>query len=351
MLEQTVDFVSLLQLPPYSLSVKDKLCIHQKLAKQLSSDLEVIVDGCRHPLENLFLDPTYSLPLIPVSAFKDYRLTCYRNSRLISNFKVVSSSGTSGRQSYVHIDPETSKRQIKVLNALFTAESSTDLRLPMLCIDSPSNSTDEFSAGRAAISGFGFLSKTVHYALDIDGKFDKRAIEDFYMRSEGAGGILFAFTYNLYRFMSENEKYICSKNNRNIKIIHGGGWKKLVNQSVSKRKMYEWLKTLGFQKISDYYGMVEQLGSIFFECSEGYFHSSNFNEIHIYSTKEISYPKTGLALLFSVVPTSYPGNLILSEDIVSILGEDSCSCGRRGRYFVFEERVRQSAPRGCSDAV
>ena len=35
-------------------------------------------------------------------------------------------------------------------------------------------------------------------------------------------------------------------------------------------------KTFNISNVHDYYGMVEQTGSIFFECEKGFFHTSIF---------------------------------------------------------------------------
>ena len=41
------------------------------------------------------------------------------------------------------------------------------------------------------------------------------------------------------------------------------------------------MNKLGFKRIYNYYGLVEQIGSIFFECKNGYFHTSCFSDIII----------------------------------------------------------------------
>ena len=52
----------------------------------------------------------------------------------------------------------------------------------------------------------------------------------------------------------------------------------------------------------------------------------------------------------SLVPTSYPGNSIITEDIGEINGEDNCKCGRMGKYFLVHGRIDNAELRGCSDA-
>ena len=50
-------------------------------------------------------------------------------------------------------------------------------------------------------------------------------------------------------------------------MLHGGGWKKLENKKISnevfKKKI---LKKLNLKNVFNYYGLVEQTGSIFIEC-------------------------------------------------------------------------------------
>ena len=57
----------------------------------------------------------------------------------------------------------------------------------------------------------------------------------------------------------------------------------------------------------------------------------------------------GLIELLSLLPTSYPGHILLTEDEGEILGEDDCSCGRKGKYFKIYGRMKGAEIRGCSD--
>ena len=57
--------------------------------------------------------------------------------------------------------------------------------------------------------------------------------------------------------------------------FHGGGWKKLQTESVDSQTFRNKIEiSCGIKKIYNYYGMVEQTGSIFMECDSGYFHCS-----------------------------------------------------------------------------
>jgi hypothetical protein len=98
--------------------------------------------------------------------------------------------------------------------------------------------------------------------------------------------------------------------------------------------------------------MVEQVGSIFMECEEGYLHSPNFAEILIRDFTDWSIRpkgKEGIIQTISVLPKSYPGHSLLTDDLGTIIGIDDCKCGRKGTYFVVNGRIPKAELRGCSD--
>ena len=135
-------------------------------------------------------------------------------------------------------------------------------------------------------------------------------------------------------------------------MIHGGGWKKLNEEAVDNKTFKHLLEDLcGIKKVYNYYGMVEQTGSIFMECETGYLHSSIFSDVTALQTdfSDCGMHETGLMRLSSLLPFSYPGHIILSEDTGEIIGEDDCSCGRLGKYFKIHGRVMDAEIRGCSD--
>lgn len=51
----------------------------------------------------------------------------------------------------------------------------------------------------------------------------------------------------------------------------------------------------------------------------------------------------------SILPNSYPGHNILTEDIGKLFGIDDCKCGRKGKYFLVSGRAPETEVRGCSD--
>ena len=138
----------------------------------------------------------------------------------------------------------------------------------------------------------------------------------------------------------------------NAILLHGGGWKKLeelkISNNLFKKKLFKKFK---INNIYNYYGLVEQTGSIFIECNCGNFLTSNFSDILIRDRKfnVLKNGKRGLIQLFSLLPTSYPGHSILTEHIGEIPKENNCECKNRGKRFLVYGRTEKSEIRGCSD--
>ena len=108
----------------------------------------------------------------------------------------------------------------------------------------------------------------------------------------------------------------------------------------------------GITSVHDYYGMVEQTGSIFMECEFGNMHTPIFSDIIIRNPYDFSIAdvgEQGIVQTLSVLPKSYPGHSLLTEDEGIELGEDDCNCGRLGKYFKIIGRVKNAELRGCSD--
>ena len=83
--------------------------------------------------------------------------------------------------------------------------------------------------------------------------------------------ILFGFTYNIYKHLIKlnNSKKI---NLKNTIVIHGGGWKKLENLKITNNEFNKILKKrFNIKKIINYYGLIEQTGSIFLSVKRAFF--------------------------------------------------------------------------------
>jgi len=294
------------------------------------------------------------LPFLPINLFKNYELSSIEKEKI---FKTMNSSGTSGQQvSKIYLDKENASLQTKVLIKIVSNVLGSK-RLPMLIIDSQNIVKDRnlFTARGAGIIGFSIFGKDVTYALDDNMELDIDNVKNFFLKYKNDKILIFGFTFMIWKCFV---KYIHENNltlpQINGIVIHGGGWKKLALEKVGNIKFKESIfKICGVKNVINYYGMVEQTGSIFIECPEGYLHCSIFSDI-IIRRNDFSicdFNETGLVQLMSLLPTSYPGHNIISEDLGEIIGIDDCKCGRLGKYFLIHGRAEKAQIRGCSDTV
>ncbi len=292
-------------------------------------------------------------PRLPVSLFKDTDLKSVPDDKII---RKITSSGTTGQQvSKIYLDAETSASQQKALCAI-TGDFIGSKRIPMLIIDSPDVLRDrsKFTARGAGILGFSMMASKRIYALDEDMKPDMDSLEYFQELAKEGPTFAFGFTFMIWQYLYEALK--ASGKTLNLAgchLIHGGGWKKLQSRSVSDEAFRAGLKEVcGIDSVSDYYGMAEQTGSIFMQCNEGHLHASLYSDITILDPEDFSECEEGqwgLIALDSLLPKSYPGHRLLTEDWGRILGTDDCPCGRKGKYFEISGRIKKAEVRGCSD--
>ena len=293
------------------------------------------------------------IPYLPTKIFKDYSLKSIQNNQIV---RIMNSSGTSNNNlSKIILDKDTSINQIKVLSKIVKSVIG-DSRLPTIIIDTKKFIADKnkFSARIAGILGFSNFSKDTLFALNENMKLDFNNILKFLKKYKNQKILIFGFTYLVY----ENFLQYLIKNKKKIDLskaimIHGGGWKKLTNLNISNKEFKLQLRKITkINTIYNYYGMIEQTGSIFIECNKGNFHASLFNDIIIRNHNNFKVNKTGekgIIQIFSLIPKSYPGHSILTEDEGIILGEGNCGCGNKSKYFNVLGRIENSEIRGCSD--
>lgn len=295
----------------------------------------------------------YDLPFIPVRLFKEYDLMSIDKSQV---FKTMTSSGTTGQKvSKIFVDKDTASNQQKTLIKILS-DFIGKQRLPMLIIDSPKVVKDRnlFSARGAAILGLSMLARERIYALDENMQLNVEVVKEFCQKYEGQRVLLFGFTFMVWQHLySELKRLNLKLNLPEAFLITGGGWKKLVTLNISREAFKDALKEqCGIGHFLDHYGMVEQTGSIYAECEYGHLHASNYSDVIIRDPKDFSICKLGqkgIIQVVSVLPHSYPGHSLLTEDEGIILGEDDCPCGRHGKYFTITGRMKKAELRGCSD--
>lgn len=353
-----INHEQILEIPPYSLCKKEK---EELLTECLLELTRHHMKSCR-PYENILKAENIDLnnvrsytelPFLPVRMFKDMELKSVLQGDVI---KTMTSSGTTGQQvSKIYLDKKTSKLQSKAL-AKIVGDFIGNKRLPMLILDSSAVIRDRkmFSARGAGILGFSIFGRDKLYAFDENMELNAEQIQSFLEKHQGEEIFLFGFTFMIWQhFCGELERTGFHPDLSKGTLIHGGGWKKLASYNISQEEFKQRLfKVCGISRVYDYYGMVEQTGSVYMECEYGHLHTPVFSDVLIRRPENFSLApvgEEGLIEVASVLPWSYPGHLLLTEDAGMILGEDDCPCKRKGKYFKIKGRIRHAEIRGCSD--
>ena len=354
-------FEEILNIPPYSLNKDEK---EKLLAERLVELTTIHQENCleyARILESINFDinkvKSYKdLPFLPVRLFKELELKSVPKEEVV---KTMTSSGTTGQAvSKIFLDRTTSSNQQKTMVKI-VSEFTGSGRMPMIIIDCPSvvKNRAMFSARGAGILGFSIFGAKKIYALDDDMKLDVEGLKEFLEKYSDQKILLFGFTFmiwqHFYKELVRLKEAGISFNLSNGILIHGGGWKKLTSEAVSEEEFHKRLNDVcGLEHIHDYYGMVEQTGCIYMECECGHLHASNFSDVIIrrpIDFSEADIGETGIIQVVSTIPESYPGHSLLTEDEGSVLGEDDCPCGRKGKYFKINGRLKNAEIRGCSD--
>lgn len=293
------------------------------------------------------------LPFIPVRVFKEIDLCSVDKDKI---FKVMTSSGTSNQKSSkIYLDKENAILQQKVLLRLLGDFVGTK-RLPMLVIDSPSviKNRRMFSARGATIMGLDFAARKMIFALNDDMTLNCQVVEDFLRQYGDEKFLIFGFTFMVWKHLFDE----IEENNYNFDLskgflLTGGGWKKLESDSVSRDFFKKRGESLcGLAHYVDHYSMAEQSGCIYAECEYGHLHASVYSDVIPRRPKDFSeceIGEEGILQVVSVLPHSYPGNSLLTEDVGKVLGVDDCPCGRKGKYIQIIGRIKNAEIRGCSD--
>ena len=353
-----MNFTDILSISPYSLNKNDKEEILNPYLTSLSrhhynncTSYKKMMDGIGY---NYTKEYNYSeLPFLPVRLFKMLDLVSVEKMEVV---KTMTSSGTSGQAvSNIYLDRETSSNQTKVLTKIVSSFIGKQ-RVPMIIMDTEAvvKNRNLFSARGAGILGFSMFGNKRIYALNEEMELNSKLIIEFLNKHKNKRIFLFGFTFMIWQHFYKQliEKSI-KLDLSNAVLIHGGGWKKLVNESISSEDFKSSLfDVCGIKNVHDYYGMVEQTGSIYMECEYGHLHTSIFSDIIIRRAFDFSIAEKGekgIIQVLSILPKSYPGHSLLTEDEGILLGEDDCSCGRLGKHFKIVGRLKNAEIRGCSD--
>jgi len=350
----------LLASAPYSLPQKEKRALLVERTRDLSRRHYERCEPYRNLVDRIFggarslqFERLEDAPFLPVSLFKTRELRSVEPGEVV---KTITSSGTSGQAvSRIYLDAGTAQLQSRALVKIMQHFLGV-ARRPMVFLDHSAVVRDRqsSSARGAAILGMLPFGRQPFYALREDMSLDLEGLERYLEGVRGQPPVFFGFTFMVWQYFVETLERL----NRRLSLpgavlLHSGGWKKLEALQVSPEEFRRRLLAVaGIDSVINYYGMAEQVGSVYFENPLNFLHASIYSDVIIRdsNTLEPLPPgRAGLIQVVSALPASYPGHSLLTEDLGVLEGSDNPATGMNGQYFRILGRLPKAELRGCSD--
>jgi len=300
------------------------------------------------------------LPFLPVGILKANPPLSFVDRDEIKRV-LTSSATTSQVPSRVVLDSSTARRMTKGIVSI-VRDFIGPARRPYLVVDTPGflGGGGEMGARAAAIQGLQpFANETAHCLTATEQgelRLDRDRLREFAQKHSDTDLLVYGFTFILWNHLVKPlaEQGVCL-NLPKAQILHSGGWKRLQDQAVEKSVFNEQLARVfgcSTDRIIDFYGMVESVGVIYPDCSAGNKHGPVFGDVIVrnpLTLEPVAAGERGIVQVCSVLPTSFPGHLLLTEDMAQVFAYDGCLCGRRGISFRFAGRVPKAEQRGCGN--
>jgi hypothetical protein len=300
-------------------------------------------------LEPVSVTTLADLPWLPVRLFKQHILKSISDDDV---FKVLTSSGTTGDVSRIYLDAEAAAAQQRMLSATFRQVLGPK-RLPMLLVDTRALFTNRrsFSARGAGVLGMMNFGRNHTFVLNEEERPDAETVRAFLAKHGDQPFLIFGFTFMAWLYLYELARDEQLDLSHGI-LIHSGGWKKLADRSVDNATLRSAFATdTGLRRIHNFYGMVEQIGVVYLEGPEGEaLYCPNHADIIIrdpHTWREQPVGEPGVVQVLSTLPTSYPGHVLLTEDLGVVHGIDDGTWP--GKRFSILGRLPRAEARGCSD--
>ncbi len=343
--------------PPFSLKQADREAeLLPALVERIghhrarSAGYASILDAIGHTAERRYTS-LEELPWLPVRIFKETKLSSISEHDV---FRTLTSSGTTGDPSRIYLDRAAAETQTRVLARTMQSVLGPK-RLPMLIVDSVAafHGKTSYSARGAGVLGMMSFGRDHTWVLDEEEQSDPGVVRSFLSRYGEEPFLIFGFTFLVWQYL-----YRVARDEgldlRNGVLIHSGGWKRMADLAVDNRTFREaFARDTGLTRIHDFYGMVEQIGVVHMEGPDGgSLYSPDFAEVIIrdpLTWEPVPIGKPGLIQVISTVPESYPGNVLMTEDLGVVDGiDDGPWPGKRFRVL---GRLPRAEARGCSDTA
>jgi hypothetical protein len=312
------------------------------------------------PTDFRVADKISDLPYLPVGVFKTSPPLALVGADDVK--RTLSSSATTGQvPSRIVLDAATARRMAKGVTTIIR-DFIGPARRPYLVIDTPENlaAQAELGARGAAIQALGSFATEVvsclHPGHNGDSSVDLEKLLACAAKWKDSEVLVYGFTYVIWtNLVQPLQRQGITLDVPNVRVLHSGGWKRLHEQAVTRDAFTRGVASIfgcSPYRVIDYYGMVENVGVIYPDCDHGNKHVPAFADVIVRDPLTLAPVKAGqrgLIQVCSVLPTSFPGFLLLTEDMAEVIDYDGCPCGRRGISFRFAGRAPKAEVRGCGN--
>ena len=363
--ELEANIEALLALPPYQAEPKQHASammavLRQELAYACEQNPRYRNYVEQWPVDYRTAQRVADLPFLPVGVFKaDPPLALISPSEVK---RTLTSSATTGQvPSRVVLDAGTARRMTKGVTAIIR-DFIGPTRRPYLVIDVPETlaGVGPLGARGAAIQGLRSFATEIVCCLRNDSSGNPELDMDNLMKCAAKWRdtevLVYGFTYVIWNSLVKPlESKGVTLDLPKVRVLHSGGWKRLERQAVNREVFAQGVASAfgcSPDRVIDFYGMVENVGVVYPDCDHGNKHVPAFGDVVVrnpLTLEPVAPGQQGLIQVCSALPTSFPGFLLLSEDLAQVVGHDGCPCGRRGIYFRFIGRAPKAEVRGCGN--
>ncbi len=312
------------------------------------------------PIDFRGADKIADLPYLPVGVFKANPPLALVGAHDVKR-TLTSSASTGQVPSRVVLDAATARRMTKGVITIMR-DFIGPARRPYLVIDSAEKRAAQADLGArgAAIQALGSFATEVVCCLRLgqegETTLDLEKLLACAAKWKHVDVLVYGFTYVIWTHLVQPlQRQGITLGIPNVRVLHSGGWKRLERQAVTREVFIRGVASVfgcSPDRVLDYYGMVENAGVICPDCDHGNKHVPAFAEIIVRDPLTLAPVKAGqqgLIQICSVLPTSFPGFLLLTEDLAEVIDYDECPCGRRGPSFRFAGRAPKAEVRGCGN--
>jgi hypothetical protein len=356
---------SLLGLAPYGTGPQQHesvllALLKQELAYACEKNLRICNYVQHWPVDFRGATRIADLPYLPVSIFKADPPLALVGTEDVR--RTLTSSATTGQvPSRIVLDAATAKLMSKGVVTIIR-DFIGPARRPYLVIDSAENLAAQAQLGArgAAIQSLSSFATELVCCLrpgqEQDSRLDLEKLVAFAAKWKSSPVLVYGFTYVIWSQLVQPLKGEgITLDMPNVHVLHSGGWKRLQQQAVTQDVFNrDVASAFGCPptRVIDFYGMVENVGVVYPDCDYGNKHVPAFAEIIVrdpLTLAPVEAGQKGLIEVCSALPTSFPGFLLLTEDMAEVVNYDACACGRRGVSFRFAGRVPKAEVRGCGN--